>query len=254
MMSAPQNMATPRRVTLGAGLAALATTPAKAAGGAQDAKAREPGHVVLLGDSVLDNGAYVSGGPDVMAHLRTQLPGGWQAGLAAVDGAVVSDVRRQMERVSGPVTHLVVSAGGNDALRREGLLAEPVRNVAEAVQRLAEMREAFRRDYRAMLEGLLARRLPLALCTIYDPRFPDRQRQDLAVTGLALFNDVILREAFRLGLPLIDLRLVCNEDGDFANPIEPSVQGGRKIAAAITRFVTGEPAPRTSTVDTGGPG
>jgi hypothetical protein len=35
------------------------------------------------------------------------------------------------------------------------------------------------------------------------------------------------------GLPLIDLRLICNDDADFANPIEPSVQGGAKIAAAI---------------------
>jgi hypothetical protein len=33
-------------------------------------------------------------------------------------------------------------------------------------------------------------------------------------------------------------RAVCGEDADFANPIEPSVQGGSKIAAAITSAVT----------------
>jgi hypothetical protein len=38
-------------------------------------------------------------------------------------------------------------------------------------------------------------------------------------------------------LPLIDLRLVCNEDADFANPIEPSVRGGAKIATAIAALV-----------------
>jgi hypothetical protein len=57
--------------------------------------------------------------------------------------------------------------------------------------------------------------------------------------GLALFNDRITRAAFSRGLPLIDLRLICNEEGDYANPIEPSVQGGAKIAAAITTLVTG---------------
>ncbi|RKK05250.1 SGNH/GDSL hydrolase family protein [Pseudoroseomonas wenyumeiae] len=235
---------------MGAGLAALAAAPAKAAGEAQAGRA---GHVVLLGDSILDNGAYVAGGPDVIAQLRPLLPQGWQAGLAARDGAVVSGVARQLEQAPGAATHLVVSAGGNDALRQEGLLAQPARSVAEAVQRLAEMQQAFRQDYRMMLQAVSARRLPVALCTIYDPRFPDQQQRNLAVTGLALFNDVIIREAFRLGLPLIDLRLICDQDGDFANPIEPSVQGGRKIAAAIARFVTGEPAPRGSTVDTGGP-
>jgi hypothetical protein len=36
----------------------------------------------------------------------------------------------------------------------------------------------------------------------------------------------------------IDLHVRCAEDADFANPIEPSVQGGSKIAAAITSAVT----------------
>ncbi len=81
-------------------------------------------------------------------------------------------------------------------------------------------------------------RCPPAVCTIYDPRFADPTRQRLAVAGLALFNDTITRAAFSHGLPLIDLRLVCNEDADFANPIEPSVQGGGKIAAEIARLVS----------------
>ncbi|WP_203566265.1 hypothetical protein [Aurantimonas aggregata] len=54
---------------------------------------------------------------------------------------------------------------------------------------------------------------------------------------MTIFNDVITRAAFRHGLPLIDLRLLCNEDADFANPIEPSVLGGAKIATAIAAVV-----------------
>lgn len=48
-----------------------------------------------------------------------------------------------------------------------------------------------------------------------------------------LFNDAILRAAFELRLDVIDLRLVCSEQSDYANPIEPSGAGGKKIAAAI---------------------
>jgi hypothetical protein len=36
-------------------------------------------------------------------------------------------------------------------------------------------------------------------------------------------------------LTVIDLRLVCNEPRDYANPIEPSSHGGAKIAKAILR-------------------
>ena len=53
-----------------------------------------------------------------------------------------------------------------------------------------------------------------------------------------MFNDVILREAFSRGLPVIDLRLVFDDDADYANDIEPSVKGGAKIAKVIATLVT----------------
>jgi hypothetical protein len=44
---------------------------------------------------------------------------------------------------------------------------------------------------------------------------------------------------FAHDITLIDLRLVCDSDLDFANPIEPSVAGGAKIARAIANFAAG---------------
>jgi hypothetical protein len=99
-----------------------------------------------------------------------------------------------------------------------------------------------------MLNGVLGRGLPTAVCTIYDPRFPDPKRQRSAATVLTVFNDCITREAFARGLPLIDLRLICDRDEDFANPIEPSVRGGAKIAAAIAALVTDGDGARRSEV------
>jgi hypothetical protein len=197
------------------------------------------GHVVLLGDSIFDNAAYVPGEPDVVKQVRTHLPRDWRATLCAVDGAVTRDVARQLARIPADATHLVVSAGGNDALGRSGVMRQPARLVGEAVAQLATEREGFARDYRAMLEGVVARGLPVALCTIYDARFPDPQEQRVVVTGLTLFNDVITREAFARRLSLIDLRLICNEPDDYANPIEPSAKGGNKIASVIAQAVAG---------------
>ncbi len=80
---------------------------------------------------------------------------------------------------------------------------------------------------------ILGLKKPTALCTVYYPRMEQAVYQNLAVAALASFNDVIIRQAFLNGLPLIDLRFVCNEDADYANAIEPSVQGGFKIARII---------------------
>ena len=60
----------------------------------------------------------------------------------------------------------------------------------------------------------------------------------MAMVGLSMYNDIITKEAFQAGLPLIDLRVLCNDDKDFANPIEPSVIGGKKIARAIKEVVS----------------
>jgi len=80
---------------------------------------------------------------------------------------------------------------------------------------------------------VLGRRLPAAVCTVYDPRFADPERRRAAASALTAFNDAITREAFARGLALVDLRLICGSDEDFAGPTGPSVRGGAKIAAAV---------------------
>jgi lysophospholipase L1-like esterase len=205
-------------------------------------------HVVLLGDSVFDNAAYLASGPDVIEQLRKRLPAGWRATLRAMDGSVTSGVERQLDQLPPEASHLVVSVGGNDALGHAGVLDESGRSMAGALDRLARIQDQFAHDYGAMLSGVLARGLPTAICTIYDPRFPDPRRRRLAATGLTIFNDCITREAFARRLPLVDLRLICDRDEDFANPIEPSVRGGAKIAAAIAALVADQGGTESSEV------
>jgi hypothetical protein len=109
--------------------------------------------------------------------------------------------------------------------------------VAEAVDRLATVRKRFGQDYETMLDRVLERGLPTAVCTIYDTRIP-QPRWGLVVTALSVFNDCITQGAFARNLPVIDLRLICDQDEDYANPIEPSVRGGEKIAMAIAGLGT----------------
>jgi lysophospholipase L1-like esterase len=190
-------------------------------------------HVVLLGDSIFDNAPYVGGAPDVVRQVRQRLPHGSKATLRALDGSTLGDVREQLQLLPADATHLVVSAGGNDALGSIDFLDAPVRSTAEALLGLAEIAAGFERGYHDMLNEVLSHELPTAICTIYYPRFPDVTLQKIAVTGLTVFNDCITRAAFVHGIPLLDLRFICTEEGDYADPIEPSSQGGEKIARAI---------------------
>jgi hypothetical protein len=197
-------------------------------------------HVVLLGDSIFDNGAYVQHGqPDVIQQLRSKLQQDWQASLLAVDGATTQDVGGQLLVLPADATHLVISVGGNDALHAAHVLLEGSRTVADALGKLAAVRERFAFEYQAMLDAVLERGLPTAICMIYDGRADSDTQQRVNVAGLSMFNDVITRETFARGLALIDLRLVCNDSDDYANPIEPSAKGGEKIAAAIVAAVVG---------------
>lgn len=206
------------------------------------------GHVVLLGDSVFDNGVYVPGQPDVVAQVRALLPTGWSATLLAVDGDVISGVARQLRGLPAGATHLVVSVGGNDALGAAHLLQAPARSVADGLHLLGGAQDSFDRGYAAMLDAVVGTGLPTAVCTIYDTRL-EEPGSFVIRGGLALFNDRITRAAFSRGLSVLDLRLVCDEDEDYANPIEPSAHGGAKIAGVIAAWATaGGPARRCQVI------
>ena len=189
-------------------------------------------HIVLLGDSIFDNAAYVPDGMPVIKHLRQAIPANWNVTLLAVDGSVTSDVPGQMAMIPASATCLVISVGGNDALKSIEIVRMPVSTVGEALHHLSEIRNSFQKEYRKMLMHVLSVELPVAVCTIYNtvPGIGNVEK-----TALALFNEIILQEAVMAKVAVIDLRIVCNEVGDYSpiSPIEPSHQGGAKIAHAI---------------------
>ena len=191
-------------------------------------------HIVLLGDSILANGAYTGHDPDVITHLRHLLPEGWRATLGAVDGATATGLASQLPRVPHDATRVVVAIGGNDALRNIDLLSLRVTSSAELLMTFDQRLARFEHDYRAALGQVLALDRPTTVCTIYNGALTGDQARPARV-ALTLFNDVILRTAFDERLDVIDLRAVCSQPADYANPIEPSGEGGRKIARAIAK-------------------
>ena len=198
-------------------------------------------NLILLGDSVFDNGVYVDPGQaDVTTHLTCKLqPSDWTLDMRAVDGAVVSDVEHQLIKPVSLPGMFVLSVGGNDALGHMDMVANTIvdKSVTEVLIAFNQIREEFRARYAVLLDRILEHGQPLAVCTIYNPKFSEPDIQILAETGLSFFNDVITEEALRRGLTIIDLRDVCSHSLAFANPIEPSEVGGDLIANAIVELL-----------------
>ena len=204
-------------------------------------------HVALLGDSIFDNRAYTGGEPDVVSHLRSILPAPWRATLLAIDGSVIADLRAQLKRVPRDASHLVVAVGGNDALMNQDLLATPVRSSSKTLALFGARVKVFELAYRRAIEAAVALGRHTTICTIYNGNLEEPQAT-LSHVGLAIFNDAILRVAFEHGLTVIDLRSICSTPADYANSIEPSGSGGRKIAEAIARAIGAIEEPRSSRV------
>jgi len=201
-------------------------------------------HLVLLGDSIFDNAVYTNGGPDVVSQVRAHLPSAWSASLLAIDGSTTHNVAAQIRRLPREATHLVLSVGGNDALTHASRLGiapfgDRGTSTENSLYSLAAIHDEFATHYRSAVDACLRPSLPLTVCTIYNGCFPDQTYQRIASLALALFNDVILNIAIEKSLPVIDLRSICTDPQDYANPIEPSSIGGDKIAQVIVAQITG---------------
>jgi hypothetical protein len=200
----------------------------------------------LFGDSIFDNQAYVPKGEPIIEQLRSRLPKGCRATLLAVDGAVTCSVSRQLTKLPMDASHLIVSVGGNDALEHSDVLNHSTRSAMECFSELAEIQYEFAREYREMLRVIRTPHKPTLVCTIYDA-IPGLPRE--AVTALSVFNDAIIRAAVEFGLPVLDLRIICDSSKDYSDisPIEPSEAGGSKIARAILRILQSHDFSRTGT-------
>lgn len=70
-------------------------------------------HLVLLGDSTIDNKFYVGqGNPSIIDQLKLKADGrGWKATSVAVDGHSISHIADQLQRIPQDATHLFISIG-----------------------------------------------------------------------------------------------------------------------------------------------
>jgi lysophospholipase L1-like esterase len=195
--------------------------------------------IILLGDSIIDNGAYVrKGEPDVTKQLQARLPRRTVI-MRAVDGAVAANVLASQVNGLESSDHVILSVGGNDALQHKDILENAGLNAGDVLLRFWTIREEFRKTYTALLDRLAATKAKVMAMTIYNPNFSDYgvEFQRMAESGVSTFNDVIQQEALARAFDVLELRSLFTDKADYANPIEPSMIGGAKLANAMAEWV-----------------
>ena len=187
--------------------------------------------ITLIGDSIFDNKVYVGSQKSTIERLQEALPS-HECELLAVDGAVTRDITNsQIDRISKDTNVIFVSTGGNDALHHSDILYSGFDS--NTLEILYKAQENFKLDYEWMLASLKSLKIPFAVFTIYEGSFPDIRIQNAAAVAISIFNDVIYRLCRKYNVKVIETRELFTDEDDYANPIEPSSLGSKKLAEAM---------------------
>lgn len=208
-------------------------------------------HILLLGDSVIDNQRYVPRGPAVAQQLRDAISARgetWRVTQRALDGAVMADVHEnQLFGLPADASLIVLSVGGNDGLQFMNQLSNSLWHLTKMWEFLVN----FERQYDALVTRIRTAHVSIGLvvCTIYQPQFKHWGPAALGNIGVPLLNRIIRRVAVKHQVPLIDLWAIFTRPEDYGDPndpgvpayssaIEPGVPGGAKIVRNIMALIT----------------
>ena len=200
--------------------------------------------LVLLGDSIIDNKTYVlDGEKSVLEHIQSKTE--TKTVQLALDGATTDDVLdNQLNNISSEASHIVLSIGGNDLLNEIGFLMEDFKYTPNQVlERCYSLIAPISKKYESIVTTLQASKIRanLLLCTVYEGDLEGSEMyDDIAISShamLSLFNDSIYKTHNKFRTEVLELRNIFIEKEDYANPIEPSHQGGEKLAEKLVGWV-----------------
>jgi len=198
--------------------------------------------LVLLGDSTIDNKVYVEPGElSVKEHLDNLVD--YEVLQIALDGAITDDViNNQINLIPPDTTHILLSIGGNDLLQEIDFLYQdlkytPKRLLEIVIGLLSPVTE----NYETIVKQLSTNRAKLLCATVYEGNLVGSVEFDSISNSskamVSLLNDSIFRICDEYKLDTLDLRNIFVSPEDYANPIEPSHEGGLKFAKKIKEWV-----------------
>lgn len=181
-------------------------------------------HLVLLGDA-LQNIDLGKGQAESALVPRPRNP--WKLTVLQPP-----EVLRQgrVRVIPAGATHIGICVDGGWAIETSGLLQGSARTIREALDALARAADEFENMFARLIAAATEAGVPTIVCTLVPARYVEPSQQRVAATALAIFNDRILRRAIAAGLSIVELRLVCDENSDYASETLLSHAGVRKVA------------------------
>jgi len=180
-------------------------------------------HLVLLGDALQN----IDVGVEAEAALVPRPRNPWK--LTVLEAPQVLQ-RGWARAIPLDATHIGICVDGGWAIEASGLLRESAQSIAGALEALATAADQFEEVFAKLVAAALEAGLPTVVCTLVPSRHQEPSRQHATAAALAIFNDRILRQAVAAKLSVVDLRFVCDEEGDYASETLLSLAGVRKVA------------------------
>jgi hypothetical protein len=183
---------------------------------------------ILLGDSILKNDAYVSNGKSVCNLLKDD---GKNIYCYAQDNSKIVDIYSQMNKIpiefNSPNTLIFLSAGGNNILSHYFDQNQDITNTS--------VLKPFFSSYKNVLKSIQSRftKAKIVLLDIYYPRnlTYNRFHSIIKEWNNMIYNYAANPKNHIYKIIRISSHLTQNEDFSFS--IEPSSNGGKKIADLI---------------------
>ena len=198
-------------------------------------------YVSLLGDSIIDNKVYVGEGElSVTEHLQHKSSSNFS--MIAVDGDTTEEVLdNQLDILKNPVSHIVLSIGGNDLLQNLHLLQDETSGMKFALEKSSELIGEIQENYTKILEHLSQYDAKVLLCTVYEGDLESdvllAEYDKAGQAMLKMHNDSVYYLASKFDVDVLELRNIFTNKVDYANPIEPSHIGGEKLAKSIIQWM-----------------
>ena len=181
-------------------------------------------NIVLIGDSMLNNSAYVLSGqsiPDLISKDLEKTTGTTLYNFAK-DGATINDCYSQLDKISTDLnnsnTSIFISVGGNNILNsRTKMDSTAINNLFD--------------QYIELIKSIKSR-VPIAELIALNLYFPVRSQYKSYYNAIEQWNKLLEDNTFQ-GYKLIQTNKMLVTADDFTYDIEPSFKGGKKIVKAI---------------------
>jgi hypothetical protein len=195
-------------------------------------------NIVLIGDSILNNSVYVFKNESVPDLINNKMKPNQIFYNFAKDGATIQDCINHLKNVPEDKinsldsdTSIIVSAGGNDILNSRDTTNINVKVLFEKyIQLISAVKKTFYKNEKTNENNTENINTSIVALNLYYPFTPSYK---MFYPFIKQWNELLEANQEKHGYQLLKIDRIIVDPDDIIYDVEPSFQGGHKIADAI---------------------